>query len=230
MALFESSKDLFELITQPASQPGSAFQKTDQLLSFGGKPVVIVEEWPDQKVAGVKSTLEFTLRKDTMIVISVVAAVLVILAFLAGRATMQDKTTGPETKPQPKTLPADVFVPNPAPQKIKQAPQAAQKPVTSPQGGAGVISRRALPGTHELQVVTTRNAKARAVVKYLNSAPGSPIFARRDLEAYVRGQGTVRIRGFKKMDKDVQKSVETMKDPTRSSGRFRGTMFYKTRR
>jgi hypothetical protein len=232
MALFESSKDLFELISRPQASPSSgAYQTLDQLFSCEGKTVVIVDEWTEKKVAGVKETLEVTLRKDTLIVVVVVASVLVCLAFLAGRATVRDKTsktdpTGKKATAQP--LPKEVFDPGQAAQPRAQprGNQGAVQPV-APAPAPAPTQRRPVVGKYECQVVTTRSSKAQAVVKYLNESSTSPIAARHDLQAYVRGRGVVRIRGFTKRDKGILGSVQKMKDPT-GGGHFNQALFLRT--
>ncbi|MDF1660847.1 MAG: hypothetical protein P1V97_03690 [Planctomycetota bacterium] len=236
MALFQSSKDLFELIPRPESISGSRFQKEDELFSIEGKTVVIVDEWSTDEVVGTKVTPEVTLRKDTLIVITVVASVLVCLAFLFGRATARDGTAAAENTEQTKQeLPKNVFdpkqnqgeaIPRLTPNYAVDRGQGQQQ--AAPETPA-VPERQAAQGKYECQVVTTTSDKAAAVVKYLNESPQSPIAGRNDLKGYVRGRRAVRIKGFVEKDQAILKRIHKMKDPT-GGGHFKGALFLKSSR
>lgn len=235
MALFQSSKDLFELIPRPESVSGSRFQNADELFSIEGKTVVIVDEWSTDEVVGTKVTPEVTLRKDTLIVITVVASVLVCLAFLVGRATARDGSAAPETSEQTKQeLPKNVFDPNqkqsqPIPRLQPNYTRGEETPAPQPEEIAAQPERQAAQGKFECQVVTTTSSKAEAVVKYLNTSPQSPIAGRNDLKAYVRGRRAVRIKGFVEKDQAILKRIHKMKDPT-GGGHFKQALFMRASR
>lgn len=236
MALFQSSKDLFELIPRPESISGSRFQKEDELFSIEGKTVVIVDEWSTDQVVGTKVTPEVTLRKDTLIVITVVASVLVCLAFLVGRATARDGTAAAESATQTKQeLPKNVFDPKQNQgQAIPRltpsyANDGASTEESAPTNTPAAPVRQAAKGKFECQVVTTTSSKAADVVKYLNESPQSPIAGRNDLKAYVRGRRAVRIKGFVEKDQAILGRIHKMKDPT-GGGHFKGALFLQTSR
>lgn len=235
MALFSSSKDLFELIPREDGAPSDApVMDQSALLEIGGATIVIVDEWPEEVEAARPAML--TVRKDTAGVLGVTAAVLVGLAFLAGRATVKGEAAA---KPPARGLPAGVFDPaepeagapaSAAPRAQAAAPTPAPTAVSSPTtpGAAPVIRRMNPAATHEMRVVTTSPAKARQVVEYLNTDPRSPLAGRPGLEAFEKRSGRlsqVRIGGFVGEDAVVKSKIEAMKDPT-GGGSFRGAGYF----
>lgn len=107
------------------------------------------------------------------------------------------------------------------------APVAAEAAAGQPASEAAPTApqRKARPGKFEMRVVTTTEAKATEVARWLNGDAGSPIIGRNDLEAIARG-GSVRIVGFAEREGDLMTRVRATTDPTnRGSGTFNDAYF-----
>jgi len=238
MALFKSSKDLFELIS-PGSGPAASLGTLNDQPSFfmvDGRPLVVVDDSyePAEQPAG-----EINLRKDTLGVIAVVGAVLVLVAFLAGRATVRAAPAKASPAVKAPILAPGVFdatSTGATPPPASEAQPATAGPLGAGPGPTAALrsvlpakpARKVVPGKYELQVVTTTREKAAKVVSHLNEDPASPLAARMDLEAYARGRA-VRVRGFAKEDKEIARKVRAMKDPT-GGGNFKGAYFRRSSR
>lgn len=243
MAFFESSNDLFELIPRGSSTQDLSTSATDELLSAHGKAIVIVDDEWESSPPTPDEPVEVTLRKDTMIVVSVVAIVALVLSFLAGRATVRSaKAEDPETRPAAAgadnevKLPDGVFDPTaraedgpgaPAPAAAAPATPGAATPTAATPPAAAAPTRSAVDGKYELQVVTTVVEKAKAVVDHLNTDAASPLHGRNDLAAYVKGR-SVRVRGFQQPEAEILRRIHKMKDPT-GGGSFKQAFYRRAR-
>lgn len=246
MGFFSSTTDLFELIPKDDSQTTLTTARADQLLSQDGRPIVVIDDWPSVTTASTVPD-EMSLRKDTVTVLGIVAAVALILSFLAGRATVREAEalTLPASSTNGAPLPTGVYdamaaasqSPPPASTaQPSQPPASIGAPLSLPAPTAGPAPAPATPaplrevakGAWFMQVVSTVPEKAEAVAKFLNEDASSPIAGRADLQAYVSGGKAVKIRGFKDKDDGILNRVHAMKDPT-GGGRFNGALYLKER-
>lgn len=206
-------------------------EKLRELLILEGKTIVVVDEIPDPVEGGIPD--EFTVRKDTAVVLGIAVIVALGVAFLAGRATVRSKVV--ENPPVVETaqtekpaLPKGVFDPrervvqpqfNTQPAPNNTIPAAPQIQPEQPQPQPAAPQRQAVKRKYYLAVTTTSVEKGQDVVTYFNTDPSSPIAQRPDLCAYLSGR-QVRIRGFKDKETQLIPTIKTMRDPTGGGGRL----------
>lgn len=215
----------------------------DGILDVDDDPVLVIDDELDPAQAAKEeaeaeesSFKTFALRKDTAVVAGVGLAVLLAIAYFAGRTTTAPGTPGNTAKKPDSPIVAAA----PAPQVPEKPPQptVAKKPdvpAPAPEPPRPEEPARTVKaGVYELQVVSTTEENAKKVADFLNKSARSPLFGRSDVEAYARpansnGISAVRIRGFEKQDDALLDKIHAMKDPT-GGGNFSGATFYKVKK
>jgi hypothetical protein len=202
----------------------------DELLDVDGDPLLVIDDeldvsaiTPEDGLVDEPPTRLLGVRADTAVVFGIGLVLVIAIAYLAGRTTKVP--AGEATKAAPVATPKPIVPPNaldtPASDDAPAAPPVAAPVKAEAPAKVEAPAKTAADTGIELWVVTTSEAKANDVARFLNESMMSPLSGQTGLKAYVKNGSRgdqVRIKGFATMDPKVLAGVKEMHDPTGGGG------------